>query len=55
MQERETPVYKFMTQNIIEIRLTTPIEIAVRKMLRYHLPALPVVNNNKNILGILTL
>ena len=54
MQERETPVYKFMTQNLIEIRLTTPIEIAVRKMLRYHLPALPVVNNNKNILGILT-
>lgn len=54
MQDRETPVYKFMTQNLIEIRLTTPIEIAIRKMLRYHLPALPVVNNNKNILGILT-
>jgi CBS domain-containing protein/sporulation protein YlmC with PRC-barrel domain len=54
LQESETPVYKFMTQNLIEIRLTTPIEIAIRKMLRYHLPALPVVNNNKNMLGLLT-
>lgn len=50
----EIPVYKFMIQNIIEIRLTTPVEIAVKKMLRYRLPALPVVDNEKHILGMLT-
>ena len=54
LHEREIPVYKFMIQNLIEIRLSTPIEIALRKMLRYHLPSLPVVDNNKQLLGILT-
>lgn len=54
LQNLDTPVYKFMIQNIIEIRLTTPIEIAVRKMLRYRLPAIPVVDNDKHILGIIT-
>ena len=54
LQNLDTPVYKFMIQNIIEIRLTTPIEIAVRKMLRYRLPAIPVVDNDKHILGIVT-
>lgn len=54
MQEDDTPAYRFMVQNIIEIRITTPVEIAVRKMLRYHLPALPVVDNDKRLLGLLT-
>lgn len=54
MQDDDTPIYRFMIQNLIEIRITTPVEIAVRKMLRYHLPALPVVDNDKRILGILT-
>lgn len=54
LHDKETPVFKFMIQNLIEIRLTTPIEIAVRKMLRYHLPALPVVDNDKHLLGVLT-
>lgn len=54
MQNLDTPVYKFMIQNIIEIRLTTPIEIVARKMLRYRLPAIPVVDNDKHMLGIIT-
>ena len=54
MQRGDTPVYKFMVQNLIEIRMTTPIEIAVNKLLRYHLPALPVVDNDRHILGIIT-
>lgn len=54
LHDKETPVYKFMAQNLIEIRLSTPIEIAIRKMLRYRLPALPVIDNEKHILGILT-
>lgn len=53
IHEIDTPVYKFMVQNIIEIRVTTPIEIVVRKMLKYHLPALPVVHNKKMI-GVIT-
>ncbi|MFA5136826.1 MAG: CBS domain-containing protein [Patescibacteria group bacterium] len=54
LNEWDTPVYKFMVQNLIEIRITTPIEIAIRKILRYRLPALPVVDKDKHILGILT-
>ncbi len=54
MQEHTTPVYKFMIQNLVEIRLTTPVEIAVRKMLRYRFPALPIVDNDKHLLGLLT-
>jgi magnesium transporter len=51
-QDYDTPIYKFMTQNIIVIHLTTPIEIAMNKFLKYHLSSLPVINNDKRIEGI---
>jgi len=54
LHDKETPVFKFMAQNLIEIRLTTPVEIAILKILRYHLPALPVVDNERHMLGLLT-
>jgi len=44
-----------MTQNIIVIHLTTPVEIAVKKMLKYKLSALPVIDMEKQILGIVTI
>ncbi|MBI2641770.1 magnesium transporter [Candidatus Roizmanbacteria bacterium] len=52
LQKPETPVYKFMIQNIVVIHLTTPEEIAVKKMLKYRLQSLPVINDNKELLGI---
>ncbi|GAB4219598.1 MAG: CBS domain-containing protein [Candidatus Microgenomates bacterium] len=54
-EDIETPVYKFMTQNVIVIHLTSTQEIVIKKMLKYKLYALPVIDDNKKILGIITL
>lgn len=50
----ETPIYKIMIQNLIVANLATPIELVIRKILHYHLPAIPVVDSNKKILGVVT-
>jgi len=55
LQSGDTLAYKFMIYNVIVVHLTTPEEIAVKKMLKYHLVALPVIDANKQILGIITL
>jgi magnesium transporter len=54
-QDLETPLYKFMTQNLIVIHLTTPVEIAMKKFLKYKLSSLPVINQDKRIEGIVNL
>jgi CBS domain-containing protein/sporulation protein YlmC with PRC-barrel domain len=54
IQELDTPVYKFMVQNVIVVHLTTPAEIAIKKMLKYQLNALPLIDENKKLLGIIT-
>ena len=55
LQSEDTPIYKFMTQNVIVAHLTTPVEIVIKKMFKYKLYALPVVDENKHIQGIITL
>ena len=55
LQSEDTPIYKFMTQNVIVVHLTTPVEIAVKKMLKYKLNALPLIDVKKQIEGIVTL
>jgi len=50
----ETPIYKFMIQNLIVANLTTPVESVIRKIVHYHLSAIPIVNSNNNMLGIVT-
>lgn len=54
LQDQDTPVYKFMVQHVIVVHLTTPVEIAVKKILKYRLNALPVIDENKKLLGIIT-
>jgi CBS domain-containing protein/sporulation protein YlmC with PRC-barrel domain len=51
-QNLDMPLYKFMTQNLIVIHLTTPVEIAMKKFLKYHLSSLPVINEEKRMEGI---
>ncbi|MFA5770406.1 MAG: CBS domain-containing protein [Patescibacteria group bacterium] len=51
-QDPDTPLYKFMTQNLVVIHLTTPVEIAMKKFLKYHLSSLPVTNQEKRMEGI---
>ena len=54
LQDDTNFVYKFMKQNLITVYLTTPIEIALRKLIKYKLSALPVIDQDKKILGIVT-
>ncbi|KKP61557.1 MAG: hypothetical protein US48_C0011G0010 [Candidatus Levybacteria bacterium GW2011_GWA2_37_36] len=51
-EDLDMPLYKFMTQNLIVIHLTTPVEIAMKKFLKYHLSSLPVTNQEKRLEGI---
>ena len=54
MQNPDTQVIKFMIPNVIVIRLTTPEEIAIDKMLKYKIQTLPVIDKNKQLLGLVT-
>ena len=54
LQDENAPVYKFMYQNLTVIHLTTPGEIALRKLFKYKLSALPVIDKDKKIIGIVT-
>ena len=51
----DTPLYKFMITDVIAINLSTPEEIAISKMLKYKLYAIPVIDREKHLLGIITL
>jgi magnesium transporter len=55
MQDFETPAYKFMITDPIVVLLTTPIEVVIYKFLKYKIPAIPVINREKMILGIITI
>lgn len=54
MQLPDTPAYKFMVQDVVVVHLTTPEDIAIKKMLKYELQALPVIDKEKKLLGIIT-
>ncbi len=55
LNEDDSQVFKFMTQNIIVAHLSTPKEIVFKKMIKYKLQAIPVIDENKKMLGIITL
>lgn len=52
-QPEDTPIYKFMSQNLIEAHLKTPLEMVVYKIVKYRLHALPIVDSNRELLGII--
>ena len=52
LQHQDTQVYKFMTQRLVVIHLHTPMTVAFRKIIKYKLYALPVVDKDKHILGL---
>lgn len=53
IQQEDTPIYKFMSQNLIEAHLKTPLEMIVYKIVKYKLHALPIVDQNKELIGII--
>lgn len=52
LQENHTSVYKFMTQNVFVAHIQSPIITIIRKLIKYHLYALPIVDAEKKIIGI---
>ena len=54
LEKQETPVYKFMHQDLITIHLNTPEAIVLRKLVKYKLYSLPVVNKENKIIGVVT-
>jgi magnesium transporter len=55
MQNSDTPAYKFMMPEPIVVLLTTPIEVVMYKFLKYRIPAIPVINREKKIIGVITI
>ncbi|MEI6327299.1 MAG: CBS domain-containing protein [Candidatus Roizmanbacteria bacterium] len=51
-QHDETPVYKFMVQNLVTLHLSTPKELAWKKMQKYRFSSLPVIDNEKKLIGV---
>ncbi len=54
IQDGVTQLFKFMEQDVIVAHLTTPREIALKRMLKYRLYALPVTSDNKKMIGVVT-
>lgn len=52
LQKAETRVYKFMNQNLSMIYLSTPEIVALRKIVKYKINNLPVVDKDKHLLGV---
>ncbi|NTU46925.1 magnesium transporter [Candidatus Roizmanbacteria bacterium] len=54
LQSLDTRVFKFMVNDVIVVHLTTPKELVVKKMLKYRFMALPVIDKQKKIIGVVT-
>jgi magnesium transporter len=54
LQQHESHVYKFMNPNVTVVYLSTPESVVLRKLLKYKLYALPVVDPERHILGLVT-
>ena len=52
LQKPDRPIYKFMTQNLSVIHLTTPELVAFKKMVKYKIFSLPVLDSDKRMLGV---
>jgi CBS domain-containing protein/sporulation protein YlmC with PRC-barrel domain len=55
LQQNDVPLYKCMTPSVVVLHLTTPLEIAVKRMFKYKVEALPVIGPDKELLGIVTI
>ena len=55
IQKSDTPVFKFMRQNLVVVHLNSSLQGSFRKMIKYKVSALPVIDNNKKVVGIITI
>jgi Mg/Co/Ni transporter MgtE len=54
LQSPETPILKFLVPNVIVVHPSTPKAVAVKRMLKYKLRAIPVMSAKRTLLGIVT-
>ncbi len=54
MHEGDEQVFKFMEQDVVVAHLTTPQEIALKRMLKYKLYALPIIEDSQKMIGVVT-
>lgn len=55
LEHSDTPLYKFLNPSLIVLHLTTPKATAIKRMLKYKLETLPVIDDDKHMLGIVTI
>ena len=55
LQDFDVPVFRFMNQHVINASLTTPVEIAFRRLIKYRLNLLPVIDRQKRIIGLVSI
>jgi Mg/Co/Ni transporter MgtE len=55
LQDMDTPLYKFMIPNVVAVYLTTPPSIAISKMVKYKIYSLPIINEKRQMLGMVTI
>jgi CBS domain-containing protein len=55
LQKPEELLYKIMNQNLVLGRLSTPKEILLRRMIKYDIYAIPIVDEKRSLLGIVSL
>jgi Mg/Co/Ni transporter MgtE len=53
LQKPETPVYRFMSQNIIVTHLKSSLAVVLRRCIKYKISAIPVVDRDKSMLGVI--
>lgn len=54
LQNETTELMKFMVQRLTVAHLTTPRETAARRMVKFHLRAIPIIDVQRKIMGIIT-
>jgi CBS domain-containing protein/sporulation protein YlmC with PRC-barrel domain len=54
LQPTETQLIKFMSQSVTVIHVSTPKIVAIKRMLKYKLRAMPVMDTHRKLIGIVT-
>ena len=54
LQQLDSQVFKFMHPNVTTVYLSTPESVVLQKLLKYKLYALPVVDPEKHLIGLVT-
>lgn len=54
LHDEGTQIFKLMEQDVVVAHLKTPKQIALKRMIKYKLYALPIISENKRMIGVVT-